>query len=228
MQRKTLLSWSSGKDSAWSLHMLRQDPAIEVVGLFCTVNMKFNRVAMHGVRVELLQQQAIHAGLPLHIIPIPYPCSNADYDAVMTEFVAKAKQDHIECFAFGDLYLEDIRKYREARLRDTGITPSFPLWGMPTNILCRAMVDAGLKAMITCVDPKRLAQNFAGREYNAEFINDLPVSVDPCGENGEFHSFAFAGPMFSKPIEITLGEIVQRDGFVFADLLPAEFAAANV
>ena len=218
--RKTLLSWSSGKDSAWTLHVLRQDPSIDVVGLFCTVNKEFDRVAMHAVRVELLQAQAASAGLPLHIIYIPYPCSNADYDAVMTDFVSQAKQANIDCFAFGDLFLEDVRRYREDRLKPTGITPIFPLWGIPTGELSRTMVDNGLKAMLTCVNPKNLGKEFCGREFNRDFLDALPEGVDPCGEYGEFHSFAFAGPMFHKPIDIQRGATVERDGFVFTDILP--------
>ena len=222
MNRKTLLSWSSGKDSAWALHVLRQRPDVEVVGLFCTVNAEFNRVAMHAVRVELLQAQAKSAGLSLHIIRIPNPCSNAEYAEAMTSFIAEAKRQDVECFAFGDLFLEDVRSYREDRLRETGITPIFPIWGIPTEELSRTMVSSGLRAMITCIDPKCLTRDFAGREYDESFLDQLPAGADPCGENGEFHSFAFDGPMFDHPIEIALGEIVYRDGFVFADLLPAD------
>ncbi len=220
MSKKTLLSWSSGKDSAWALHVLRQDQDVDVVGLFCTINKQFERVAMHGVRVELLQQQANSAGLPLQIIEIPYPCSDSEYASAMSEFVAAAKEDNIECFAFGDLFLEDVRRYREERLDGTGITPIFPLWNIPTASLSREMVTAGLRAMITCVNPKQISQEFVGREYNASFLDGLPEGVDPCGEYGEFHSFAFAGPMFQNQIEVTVGETVHRDGFVFTDLLP--------
>lgn len=219
-REKTLLSWSSGKDSAWALHVLQQDPHIDVTGLFCTVNQAFDRVAMHGVRVELLQQQANSAGLPLHIIPLPYPCSNDAYAEIMTAFVDAAQQEKIECFAFGDLFLEDVRRYREDRLKGTGIEPIFPLWGIPTKTLSKAMVASGLKATITCIDPKRISEEFAGRAYDASFLQDLPPSVDPCGEYGEFHSFACDGPMFQSPIEIALGATVHRDGFVFTDLLP--------
>lgn len=220
MSRKTLLSWSSGKDSAWALHVLRQDPHIDVVGLFTTVNKQFDRVAMHGVRLELLQQQANSVGLPLHVIEIPYPCSNEEYAEAMTAFVNTAKQENIACFAFGDLFLEDVRKYREDRLSGTGITPIFPLWGIPTTELSRAMVASGLKAVITCMNPEQLPGNFAGREYNNSFLDEIPAGVDPCGEYGEFHSFAFDGPMFQHPVKAAVGETVQRDGFVFTDLLP--------
>lgn len=219
MSGKTLLSWSSGKDSAWALHVLQQDPQVDVAGLFCTVNKTFNRVAMHAVRVELLQQQADSTGLPLHIIEIPYPCSNDEYGAVMAAFIADAKRAGVECFAFGDLFLEDIRQYREDRLKGSGITPIFPLWGMPTRQLARTMLAGGLKAVLTCIDPNRLAEEFAGRDYDATLLDAIPEDVDPCGENGEFHSFAYAGPMFKNAIEISVGDIVHRDGFVFADLL---------
>jgi len=222
MRRKTLLSWSSGKDSAWALHVLRRRSDVDVAGLFCTVNSEFKRVAMHAVRVDLLQEQAKSVGLPLYIIEIPYPCSNADYEKAMTLFVDGAKRQGVECFAFGDLFLEDVRSYRENRLKDTGIIPLFPIWGIPTKELSDTMVGCGLKAMITCIDPKSLAEEFAGREYDESFLAEIPANVDPCGEYGEFHSFAFDGPMFQYPIEITLGDIAHRDGFVFADLLPSK------
>jgi len=222
LSRRTYLSWSSGKDSTWALHVLRQQPDVEVVGLFCTVNAEFGRVAMHAVRVDLLQEQAKSAGLPLHIIQIPYPCSNAEYESAMIAFIDTARQQQVECFAFGDLYLEDIRRYREARLNDTGITPIFPIWKIPTGELSRTMVSSGLRARITCVDPNQLASEFVGREYDTSFLEDIPADIDPCGENGEFHSFAFDGPMFQCPIDISLGDIVKRDGFVFADFLPGD------
>lgn len=220
MKKITLLSWSSGKDSAWALHTLRQNPEIELAGLFCTVNQEFSRVAMHGVRTELLQRQADAVGLPLHIIYIPYPCSNEQYAQVMSEFVEQAKRDGIECFAFGDLFLEDVRRYREERLQGTGIEPIFPLWGANTAELSQTMVAAGLKSVLTCVNPKLLSKAFSGRTFDAELLRDLPPKLDPCGENGEFHSFAFAGPMFTQPIPFTIGETVERDGFVFTDLVP--------
>ena len=219
MKKITLLSWSSGKDSAWALHTLRQNPEIELVGLFCTVNQEFSRVAMHGVRTELLQRQAQAAGLPLHIIYIPYPCSNEQYAQVMSEFVEQAKSDGVTHFAFGDLFLEDVRRYREEHLQGTGITPVFPLWGANTVELSQTMVAVGLKSVLTCVNPKQLPKEFAGRTFDAALLRDLPQDVDPCGENGEFHSFAFAGPMFAQPIPFTIGETVERDGFVFTDLV---------
>jgi uncharacterized protein (TIGR00290 family) len=220
MKRKTILSWSSGKDSAWALHVLQQDPNFDVAGLFCTVNSAFNRVVMHAVRVDLLERQAKSAGLPLDIIPIPYPCSDSEYDDAMAAFIRIKKKEDVECFAFGDLFLDDVRKYREDRLKGTGIAPVFPIWGIPTKELSRKMLAGGLRAMITCIDPKHLSDEFAGREYDEFFLNDLPAGIDPCGENGEFHSFAFDGPMFQNPIGIGLGDIVHRDGFVFADILP--------
>jgi len=219
--KKTLLSWSSGKDSAWSLHMLRQRSDLEVVGLLTTVNQLYQRVAIHAVRLELLQRQADAVGLPLHIIDLPYPCTNSQYEAKMAEFIEQAKHEGIECMAFGDLFLDDIRKYREAKLAGTGITPLFPLWQTPTGKLAKEMISGGLRAFVTCIDPAQLSGSFAGREFNEEFLSTLPDHVDPCGERGEFHTFAFDGPMFSKPVAIELGEITEREGFVYADLLPA-------
>jgi uncharacterized protein (TIGR00290 family) len=221
MKRRTWLSWSSGKDSAWALQHLRRDPEIEVAGLFCTINREFARVAMHAVRVELLKRQAQNAGLPMQLIPIPHPCSDAEYAAIMKRFVLKTKKQGIECFAFGDIFLEDIRLYREKNLAGSGIAPLFPLWGMETKKLSAEMVSGGLRAIITCVDPKRLSADFAGREYEESFLQQLPAAVDPCGENGEFHTFAFDGPMFKKPVKVAIGETICRDGFIFTDLLPA-------
>lgn len=217
---KTLLSWSTGKDSAWSLHVLRQMPDVEVAGLFTTVNAAFDRVAMHAVRRKLLEAQAAAAGLPLHVIEIPWPCPNEAYEAALGAFVAEQKAQGVEAMAFGDLYLEDIRAYREAKLAGSGITPLFPLWGRETGSLAREMIAGGLEARLTCVDPRRLAPSFAGRPFDEELIAALPDGVDPCGENGEFHTCVFAGPMFSGPIPVAPGEVVERDGFVYADLLP--------
>ncbi len=215
---KTLLAWSSGKDSAWALHVLRGGAAMEVVGLLTTMNAAASRVAMHGVREELLDRQAATLGLPMVKLRIPSPCSNDQYDAMMGAAMERARADGIEAVAFGDLFLEDVRRYREQRLEPTGIAPVFPLWGRPTAALARDMVEAGMRAAITCVDPKRLDPAFAGRAFDAAFLSGLPASVDACGENGEFHTFAFAGPMFSSPIPVAPGPIVERDGFVFADL----------
>jgi uncharacterized protein (TIGR00290 family) len=218
---RALLSWSSGKDSAWTLHVLREQPAVEVVGLLTTVNEVADRVAMHAVRTELLRRQAEAADLPLWTVPIPSPCSNVQYEAAMERALARARLEGITAIAFGDLFLEDIRRYREERLRDSGVTPLFPLWGIPTDALVRRMIDAGLRARITCVDPRQLPASFAGREIDAALLADLPPAVDPCGERGEFHTFACAGPMFRRPVPVVTGAVVERDGFVFADLLPA-------
>jgi uncharacterized protein (TIGR00290 family) len=219
---KALLAWSSGKDSAWTLHVLRREhPEVDVVGLLTTVNQAFDRVAMHAVRRDLLAAQAAAVGLPLMTVEIPYPCSNAEYEAAMAAAMERARADGITAVAFGDLFLEDVRRYREDRMRGTGLTPLFPIWGIPTDALARRMIDGGLRARLTCVDPRKLPAAFAGRDFDAALLRDLPADVDPCGERGEFHSFAYDGPMFERPVSIRGGEVVERDGFVFADLLPA-------
>ena len=222
MKKNTLLSWSSGKDSAWALHVLRQQQEIEVVGLFCTFNEKFERGAMHAVRNELIIQQAERIGLPLQLIPIPYPCSDAEYKTIMGNFIEQAKSQEIDSIAFGDLFLEGIRSYRETNLAETGIKPLFPLWGIPTNELSKEMVKGGLRTKITCIDPKHLPAEFAGHEYDNAFLEQIPDNVDPCGENGEFHSFVYDGPMFTSKVNVCVGETVTRDGFVYTDLLPEE------
>ena len=219
MRTKALLAWSSGKDSAWTLQVLRQQGEVDVVGLLTTVNQAFDRVAMHAVRRELLAAQAAAVGLPLRTVEIPHPCSNADYEAAMAAAVERAGADGITAVAFGDLFLEDVRRYREDRMRGSGLTPLFPLWGIPTGALARRMVAAGLRARLTCVDPKTLPAAFAGRDFDDALLADLPAGVDPCGERGEFHSFAYDGPMFERAVPIRTGEVVERDGFVFADLL---------
>lgn len=218
--KRTLLSWSSGKDSAWALHVLRGRPDVDVIGLFCTTNREYGRSAVHGVRTELIERQAEHAGLSVEFLPLPHLCTNTEYEAVMAEFVSRALEWGATCFAYGDLFLKDVRAYREEQLAGTPIEPLFPLWGMPTGALARQMVDGGLRARITCVDPAQLASAFAGREYDGAFLDELSAGVDPCGENGEFHSFAFDGPMFDKPVAVAPGETVLRDGFVFTDLQP--------
>ncbi len=220
---RALLSWSSGKDAAWALHTLRQAGAVEVVGLLTTLNAAFDRVAMHAVRRTLLEAQAASAGLPLLQVPLPWPCSNAEYEAAMETALAQARDEWgVTQIAFGDLFLEDVRAYRERQLDGTGLTPLFPLWGMPTRALAQTMVESGLQARLTCVDPRRLSPDFAGRAFDVSLLDDLPPDVDPCGEGGEFHTCATDGPMFAHPIAVTLGEVVTRDGFVFADLLPNE------
>jgi uncharacterized protein (TIGR00290 family) len=220
MKKKVLLSWSSGKDSAWTLHLLRQRDDVEVVGLFTTVNAEFERVAMHAVRLDLLKRQAEAIGLPLETLSIPYPCSNSEYESVMKAFIERSRERDIRCVAFGDLFLEDIRSYRETNLKGTGIEPIFPLWKFPTGRLAREMTTGGLRAYITCVDPKKLPARFAGREYGPPLLDEFPESVDPCGEYGEFHTFAVDGPIFDRPVEVRVGDVVERDGFVFADLQP--------
>jgi uncharacterized protein (TIGR00290 family) len=216
--KRVALSWSSGKDSAWSLYLLRQDPAIEVVALITTFNEAFDRVAMHAVRSELVELQAKSAGLPLWKVPLPWPCSNEEYEARMRGVCGRALREGVEAIAFGDLFLADIRAYRERQLAGTGLEPLFPVWQIPTRELAVSMIAAGLRARITCVDPKKLPREFAGREFDTAFLNDLPPAVDPCGENGEFHSFVYDGPMFRAPVPVETGEIVERDGFFFADL----------
>jgi len=218
---RTLLSWSSGKDSAWSLHVLRQQPDVTVVGLVTTLNAAFDRVAMHGVRRVLVEAQAEATGLPLHVLPIPHPCPNADYERIMGAFVAQQAAAGVEAMAFGDLFLEDIRRYREGKLAGSGIVPLFPLWGLETGRLAREMIAGGLEAYVTCVDPRKLPKTFAGRRFDLGLLEDLPTDVDPCAENGEFHTFACTGPMFTRPIAVKTGEIVTRDGFVFCDVMPA-------
>ena len=215
---KTLLSWSTGKDSAWSLHVLKQDPNIELAGLFTTVNEAFDRVAMHAVRRTVLECQAKAAGLPVYVIDLPWPCSNDEYQHRMGAYVEQAKLLGIDAMAFGDLFLDDIRQYREENLAGTGIAPLFPLWGLPTTTLARDMVAGGLQAHVTCVDPNKLDAAFVGRAFDTQFLDDLPEDVDPCGENGEFHTCVVAGPMFHGPITVKLGGVQERDGFVFADL----------
>ncbi len=203
------------------LHQLRQRTDIELAGLVSTVNAEFERVAMHGVRSELVAAQATAAGLPWIPIDLPWPCSNSEYEAIMADFITRARADGVTAMAFGDLFLEDVRAYREKMLAGTGIEPLFPLWGIPTDRLAREMITGGLRATLTCLDPKKLPERFAGREFNAALLDELPASCDPCGEYGEFHSFAWDGPMFDAPLAIETGETVARDGFVFTDLLPA-------
>ena len=216
---RVLLCWSSGKDSAWTLHVLRQRQEVEVVGLLTTINSAHARVSMHAVRMALLEAQAEAVGLPLWKVPIPSPCSNQEYEEAMSEAVKNALAAGITMMAFGDLFLEDVRRYREAHLSGTGVAPLFPIWGLPTDELAREMVEVGLRARVTCVDPRQLPPSFAGRDFDAAFLSELPEHVDPCGERGEFHTFAYDGPMFHRPVSVRSGDIVERDGFIFADLL---------
>ena len=215
--KRVLLSWSSGKDSAWTLHVLRRDPAIELCGMVTTLNSEFDRVAMHGTRRTVLEAQASAAGLPLWKVPLPWPCSNEIYESLMAEVCRRAVAQHIDAVAFGDLFLTDVRAYRERQLAPTGLEPIFPLWQIPTDALAREMIDGGLRARLSCVDTEQIAAEFAGREFDAALLRDLPSGADPCGERGEFHTCVYAGPMFSAPVSIEAGEIVTRGQFVFAD-----------
>ena len=216
---KILVSWSSGKDSAWMLHVLRRDGIGQPAALLTTMNDAVDRVAMHGVRADVLRAQAQAAGLPLITVSLPYPCSNDVYEARMSEAVAAAVRDGFTHVAFGDLFLADVRQYREDRLAGTGLTPIFPLWEQPTAGLAREMIRGGLKARLTCVDQRVLPARFAGRAFDEELLKDLPAGIDPCGERGEFHSCIVDGPMFSRPLDVKGGEIVERGDFVYADVM---------
>ncbi|MGA8538957.1 MAG: ATP-binding protein, partial [Terriglobales bacterium] len=216
--KRILLSWSSGKDSAWSLHVLRQRAEYEVVGLLTTFNEVADRVAMHAVRRDLVERQAAATGLPLWAVPLPWPCSNEQYESLMAKTCARAVAEGIEGVAFGDLFLEDVRAYREKQLKGTGLEPLFPVWGLPTRALAQEMIASGTRAKLTCIDTKKLDASFVGREFDEALLADLPEEVDPCGERGEFHSFVYAGPMLSCVVPVTVGETVVRDQFVFADL----------
>jgi len=222
---KAWLAWSSGKDSAWALHTVQKSGECEVVGLLTTMNRTHQRVAMHAVRETLVEMQATAADLKLIKVPIPSPCPNETYERAMSEAMAEAKAEGVRHIIFGDLFLEDIRAYREKHLAACGMTPVFPLWRRDTRRLAHEMLAGGLSAFLTCVDPHKLGREFAGRRFDAELLRMLPPEVDPCGENGEFHTFANAGPMFAGEIPVTVGEIVERDGFVFADLVPSANAA---
>ena len=213
------MSWSSGKDSAWALHTLQQTNNIEILGLFTTINRVHRRVAMHAVSDRLLRAQALVVGLPLQELEIPYPCSDAQYARVMERFLAQARGQGVQKIAFGDLGLDDVRRYREEKMRHTGIEPLFPIWGTPTNTLSKRLIQAGFRMLVTCIDPRSVPGKLIGREYNEVFLEELPEAVDPCGENGEFHTFVFDGPIFKEPLQVRPGRIVERDGFLFADLV---------
>ena len=215
---KILMSWSSGKDSAWALHVLRRDGG-EVGGLLTSLNQTAGRVSMHGVREEILRAQGAAARLPVFTIPLPWPCTNEIYEARLRDAVRCAVAAGFTHVAFGDLFLSDVRKYREDRLAGTGLTPLFPLWGLPTPQLARDMIAGGLRARLSTVDPRVMPRELAGAEYDQALLQRLPAAVDPCGENGEFHTCVTAGPMFSTPLDISVGEIVEREGFVYADLV---------
>lgn len=218
-RRKAMMSWSSGKDSAYALHVARSTGELELAGLLTTINEAADRVAMHGVRHELLRKQAEAVGLPLTVIELPSPCTNEVYEQRMTAFIEQARADGIEVMVFGDLFLEDVRAYRERQLAGTGIEPVFPLWGRDTQALAHELQREGVVATLSCVDLAKLPQEFVGRRWDAALLRELPQGVDPCGEHGEFHSFVSDGPGFARPIAITVGEIVVRDGFAFADLI---------
>ena len=219
---KALVSWSSGKDSAMALHRILDSNEFEIIAILTTVSDTFQRVSMHGVREELLVEQANSIGLALERVRIPYPCPNEIYELKMSNLLQDYKSRGVSHVVFGDLFLEDIRKYREDKLRQIGLTPIFPLWNKNTTELARSIIRAGFKAIITCVDPKKLDPKFAGRHFDDMFLSEIPANVDPCGENGEFHTFVFDGPIFRNRIDVNVGERVVRDGFQFVDLLPGK------
>jgi uncharacterized protein (TIGR00290 family) len=217
---RAYVSWSSGKDSAWALQVARAEGLADVAGLLTTVDTTHRRVAMHAVRRELLHAQAAALALPLVEVELPWPCPNGAYEAAMAAALSRLRGDGVTHLVFGDLFLEDIRAYRDAQLAALGVTPIYPLWRRDTRALAREVVDGGLRATLTCVDPAQLDASFAGRRFDAALLAELPAGVDPCGERGEFHTFAWAGPMFPSPLAVRAGEVVLRDGFAFADLLP--------
>jgi len=217
--RRIALSWSSGKDSAWALHMLKQTPGVEMAALITTFNSSADRVAMHAVRRRLVEAQAARTGLPLWPVELPWPCANGVYEDLMAAVCRRAVEEGLAGIAFGDLFLRDVREYRERQLQGTGLEPVFPLWELPTGALAATMIRSGLKAKVTCVDPRKLDRAYAGREFDLAFVSDLPASVDPCGENGEFHTFVYDAPVFTSPIDVQTGEIVEREGFIFADVV---------
>jgi uncharacterized protein (TIGR00290 family) len=217
---RVLLSWSSGKDSAWALYQLQQNPDVEVVGLLTTFNSEFGRSAIHGVRLELVRAQAEATKLPLLEVALPWPCSNEQYEQLMSSAIDRAKREMApDAVAFGDLFLEDIRQYREERMADTGLDLMFPVWGVPTAELAECMIESGLQAYLTCLDPIKVPEILAGHAFDRELMAKLPETVDRCGENGEFHTFVWNGPMFHKPVEVTVGETVKREGVVYTDLM---------
>jgi len=213
------MSWSSGKDSALALHHSLSAGEVEVVGLLTTVNAEFERVAMHAVRRELLEAQAAALRLPLHVVALPWPCSNEIYEQLMSAAVADARSAGVEVMVFGDLFLEDVRGYRERMLEGTGLRSQFPLWERPTQELATELIAAGVRAVVTCVDPVQAPRELCGRWYDEAFLRELPEAVDPCGENGEFHTVVLDSPDFSAPIQVAIGETVERDGFVFTDVI---------
>jgi uncharacterized protein (TIGR00290 family) len=218
---KALIAWSSGKDSAWALHEVRRAGEYDVVGALTTVTETFGRVSMHGVRQQLLDAQLAAAGLPSIVVPIPFPCPNEIYETRMATALADAKAAGVSHVIFGDLFLQDVRAYREQKLNGTGITPLFPLWGRPTAALAREMIGGGVETYLVCIDLKQLRRDFAGRRFDHDLLAALPETADPCGENGEFHSCVVAGPMLSRAISVAVGETVEREGFAYTDLVPS-------
>lgn len=226
---RALMSWSCGKDSAWALHTVLQQDDLEVVGLLTTINTAFDRVSMQGVRRELVVAQAERLGLPMWPVELPWPCPEDEYERRMAAVVDRAVERGVTQVVFGDLFLEDVRAYRIERLAGTGLEPVFPIWcgSNGTRSLAETMVGAGVRAIVTALDPRQIDPSFAGRTFDAGFLDDLPAGVDPLGENGEFHTFCFAGPLFAEPIACTTGVVVERDGFVYADVLPARPASGG-
>jgi uncharacterized protein (TIGR00290 family) len=214
------MSWSSGKDSTFGLHVVRSGDDLEVVGLVTTVNATADRVAMHAVRRVLLEAQADALELPVHVVELPWPCLNEVYEQRMADIVRAAADAGVAHMVFGDLFLADVRAYREQQLAGTGLSPVFPLWQRPTNVLAKEMLDAGIRAIVTCVDPSQAPPELVGRWFDANFLDQLQPGIDPCGENGEFHTFVVDGPGFRHPLEVAVGDVVERDGFVFADVVP--------
>jgi uncharacterized protein (TIGR00290 family) len=219
---RVALSWSGGKDAAWALHRLRSDPSVEVAGLVTTMVPHFGRVAIHGVRIELVRAQAAAAGLPLEEVALEWPSSNEDYSRAMLATLARLRvRWGITHVAFGDLFLSDVRVWREALLRDSGFRPLFPIWGEATGALAERMLLAGVRARIVCLDPARVPADLAGRVLDRDLLAALSPEVDPCGERGEFHTFVTDGPMLCRPVPVASGSVVEREGFVYADLVPA-------
>lgn len=221
MKKKVIMSWSSGKDSAWTLYQLQKNPDIEIVGLCCTINKEAQRVAMHGVNVELVKRQAAQLNIPLDLVELPFPCDNQQYLEIMAQYVDSLKTRGVEQFVFGDIFLEDVKFYREQMLAGTDIEAVFPLWGKDTKALSSEMVASGFKTLITCVDPSKLNADLVGQDYTQAFIDQLPQNVDPCGENGEFHSYVYDAPIFPNEIEFSKGEIVEKESFLYIDLIPS-------
>lgn len=216
---KAYVSWSSGKDCAFSLWETRRTGLADIAGILTTINKSAERVAMHGTRADLLRRQADALGLPVLEVELPWPCSNEDYEAAMKGACGALQDRGVTHVVYGDLFLEDIRAYRDERMKEAGLEPLYPLWKRDTQALAREMIGSGLKAIVVCIDPKQIDRSFAGRWFDEKFLADLPESVDPCGENGEFHTCVVDGPMFAHPIKVELDEVVERSGFVYADVI---------